>query len=100
MDRYCLPETQKLLIGNKSDIPVASRQAEASKAQVPSSVWTRLIVLTLPEKKKKALARDCDNIPFLETSAKNNQNVDEVFMEMAKLIKGVKDRKKGIGLGS
>lgn len=34
VDRYCLPETQKLLVGNKSDIPVASRQAEAAKAQV------------------------------------------------------------------
>jgi len=73
--RYCKDDAQQVLIGNKVDLPAAERQADVGKAQ--------------------AIARDCDNIPYLETSAKTGAGVDEAFMALIKLIKALKLRKEG-----
>ena len=66
IDRYATEGVNKLLVGNKSDL-VAKRQVDTASA--------------------KDLA-DGLSIPFLETSAKNAENVERSFMTMASEIKG------------
>ena len=55
---------EKLLIGNKCD-------------------WEARRVV--PKEKGESLA-DSQNVPFLETSAKTNYNIDEAFEKLARLI--------------
>jgi len=64
IERYAAEYVEKLLIGNKSDL-------------VPKKVVEYSIA--------KEFA-DSLNIPFLETSAKDSTNVDEMFYTMTKLI--------------
>ncbi|KAF9650880.1 ras-domain-containing protein [Thelephora ganbajun] len=64
IERYAADYVEKLLIGNKSDL-VAKKVVEYSIA--------------------KEFA-DSLNIPFLETSAKDSTNVDEMFYTMTRLI--------------
>jgi len=64
IERYAADYVEKLLIGNKSDL-VAKKVVEYSIA--------------------KELA-DSLEIPFLETSAKDSTNVDEMFYTMTRLI--------------
>jgi len=66
IDRYATEGVNKLLVGNKSDL-VAKRQVDTASA------------------KDRA---DGLSIPFLETSAKNAENVERSFMTMASEIKG------------
>ncbi len=61
MNRYASEGTCKLLVGNKSDI-------EAKRA--------------VPYETAKQYA-DSLAIPFLETSAKNANNIEEAFLTMA-----------------
>jgi len=65
IDRYATEGVNKLLVGNKSDL-VAKRQVDTAAA--------------------KDFA-DSLSIPFLETSAKNAENVERSFMTMASEIK-------------
>jgi len=65
IERYAADYVEKLLIGNKSDL-IAKKVVEYSIA--------------------KEFA-DSLNIPFLETSAKDSTNVDEMFYTMTKLIR-------------
>lgn len=62
IDRYAAENIDKLLIGNKSDL-VSKKVMEYSIA--------------------KELA-DSLNIPFLETSAKDSTNVEEMFLTMTR----------------
>lgn len=64
IDAHAASDVQKLLLGNKSDLD--------SKRAVQMDDGQRLA--------------DSQGIPFLETSAKSNVNIDEAFMTMAKLI--------------
>jgi len=64
IERYAADYVEKLLIGNKSDL-VAKKVVEYSLA--------------------KEFAESL-NIPFLETSAKDSTNVDEMFYTMTRLI--------------
>jgi Ras-related protein Rab-1A len=65
IDRYACENVNKLLVGNKSDL-------EAKRA--------------VPTEEAKEFA-DSLGIEFLETSAKNADNVDKAFMMMASQIK-------------
>jgi Ras-related protein Rab-1A len=65
VERYASPNTLKLLIGNKSDLN-----------------HKRVI----PYEQGLAYAKDLD-IPFIETSAKNNNGIKEAFETMAREIK-------------
>jgi len=65
IDRYAGENVNKLLVGNKSDL-VEKRQVDTETA--------------------KAYAGEI-NIPFLETSAKENTNVEDAFKTMAADIK-------------
>ena len=66
IDRYATQNVNKLLVGNKLDLDdkraVSTEEAEAFAKE--------------------------RGIPFLETSAKDDKNVDAAFMRMAKEIKG------------
>lgn len=62
IERYAAEHTDKLLIGNKSDL-VSKKVVEYSIA--------------------KELA-DSLGIPFLETSAKDSTNVEEMFLTMTR----------------
>mmetsp|Transcript_24290 Transcript_24290/g.26984 ORF Transcript_24290/g.26984 Transcript_24290/m.26984 type:complete len:201 (+) Transcript_24290:25-627(+) len=63
IEKYCSGSVQKLLVGNKSDLPKAVPTATA-----------------------EGFANERD-VLFMETSAKNNTNVDETFLKLASLIK-------------
>ncbi|CAM9190490.1 unnamed protein product [Chrysoparadoxa australica] len=65
IDRYACEQVNKLLVGNKSDL-------DAKRA--------------VPYETAKEFA-DSLGIEFLETSAKNAENVDKAFMMMASQIK-------------
>jgi len=69
IDRYAAEDVDKLLIGNKSDL-VSKKVVEYSIA--------------------KELA-DSLSIPFLETSARNTINVDQMFLTMARQIQDRND---------
>jgi GTPase SAR1 family protein len=85
IERYAADNVEKLLIGNKSDL-VGKKVVEYSIAKVcvlpptfPSTNRTPAFFW------KQGLA-DSLNIPFLETSAKDSTNVDQMFYTMARLI--------------
>ena len=84
IERYAADYVEKLLIGNKSDL-VAKKVVEYSIANVcllpaasPLADWVPVLL-------KQELAESL-NIPFLETSAKDSTNVDEMFYTMTRLI--------------
>jgi len=62
--QHASSDVEKLLIGNKCD-------------------WEGRRVVS--KEKGETLARS-QNIPFLETSAKTNYNIDEAFEKLARLI--------------
>eukprot|EP00690_Seculamonas_sp_ecuadoriensis_P001621 EC815085.1.p2 GENE.EC815085.1~~EC815085.1.p2 ORF type:complete len:205 (+),score=97.36 EC815085.1:36-650(+) len=64
IEQHASKNVDKILIGNKCDLPNR----------------------TVATEKGEALARDF-NISFMETSAKNNINVDHAFIEIARLVK-------------
>lgn len=64
IDRYATEGVQKLLIGNKSDMENRAIEAEQARAFAAER-----------------------GIPFIETSAKNAENVEQAFQEMAKRLK-------------
>jgi len=85
IERYAADYVEKLLIGNKSDL-IAKKVVEYSIAKVSLSL------LCYRFRVDQVLARiqefaDSLNIPFLETSAKDSTNVDEMFYTMTKLIR-------------
>lgn len=65
IERFAGPEVNKMLVGNKSDM-VSKKQVDYSQA--------------------KEFA-DSLNIPFFETSAKDNQNVEQAFLDLTRDIK-------------
>jgi len=65
IDRYACENVNKLLVGNKSDLESTRK---------------------VPTEQAKEFA-DSLNIDFLETSAKNSQNVEKAFTTMASQIK-------------
>ncbi|BFZ00086.1 hypothetical protein BsWGS_03125 [Bradybaena similaris] len=64
IDEHANEDVEKMILGNKCDMD--------DKRQVPTS-------------RGEAIARE-HNIPFLETSAKANINVDKAFMSLAQAI--------------
>mmetsp|Transcript_11607 Transcript_11607/g.16472 ORF Transcript_11607/g.16472 Transcript_11607/m.16472 type:complete len:203 (-) Transcript_11607:197-805(-) len=76
IERYACENVNKLLVGNKSDL-------ESKRA--------------IPAEEAKEFA-DSLGIDFLETSAKNAENVEKAFMMMASQIKGrMKTQPTGAG---
>lgn len=65
IDRYAKHDVSRFVVGNKSDL-------EAQRA--------------VPKETGQGFAASL-GVPFLETSAKNSENVGELFTEMAKEIK-------------
>uniref|UniRef100_H3CBZ9 small monomeric GTPase n=1 Tax=Tetraodon nigroviridis TaxID=99883 RepID=H3CBZ9_TETNG len=61
IERYACEDVSRLLVGNKSDL-LAQKVVDAAAAQDLAS---------------------CLKIPFLETSAKNSENVEKVFLTLA-----------------
>jgi len=78
IDRYAVENVDKLLIGNKSDL-VNKKVVEYSIA--------------------KELA-DSLSIPFLETSAKDSKNVEQMFLTMTKQIQERTAAAHGSGAGA
>ena len=64
IEQHASKNVDKILIGNKCDLPNR----------------------TVPVDKGEALAKDF-NIPFMETSAKNNVNVENAFIAIARMVK-------------
>ena len=64
MERYAGSSVQKILIGNKCD---------RSDREITTDLG-------------KQFAQESD-MPFLETSAKNSHNIDELFLQLAKTLR-------------
>ena len=62
--KHASPDVERLLVGNKADME------------------SRRVV---PKERGEQLGQQ-QNIPFLETSAKTNNNIDEAFETLARLI--------------
>lgn len=71
MERYAGNSVHRILIGNKSDRTDREITAELGKQ----------------------FAQEND-MPFLETSAKNSNNIDELFLQLAKTLRDVHVDKK------
>jgi len=65
-----------ILVGNKSDLGPSKREVESDEGEA------------------KALSWDC---PFLETSAKEGDNVDKAFEELTKLCLTYREKEKSVG---
>mmetsp|Transcript_21166 Transcript_21166/g.25470 ORF Transcript_21166/g.25470 Transcript_21166/m.25470 type:complete len:203 (+) Transcript_21166:253-861(+) len=76
IDRYASENVNKLLVGNKSDLPTKKVDYQTAKAYA-----------------------DEIGIPFLETSAKNATNVEQAFMTMAAEIKNRMASQPAMGTG-
>jgi len=85
IERYAAEYVEKLLIGNKSDL-VSKKVVEYSIAKVCPWVARRWCLTERVSGFRKQEFADSLNIPFLETSAKDSTNVDEMFYTMTKLI--------------
>ena len=72
INRHCVENTQKIIIGNKSDLSDNKK-------------------VSYEEALKYA---DLLNVSFLETSAKNGTNVETIFLTVAKLLIDTKDYAK------
>lgn len=77
VNEHANDEAQLLLVGNKSDME------------------TRVVTADQGE----ALAKEL-GIPFIESSAKNDDNVNEIFFTLAKLIQEKIDSNKLVGVGN
>ena len=82
IERYAADYVEKLLIGNKSDL-VSKKVVEYSIAKVHTSP---IRLRFLADRLSKQELADSLNIPFLETSAKDSTNVDEMFYTMTRQI--------------
>jgi len=82
IERYAADYVEKLLIGNKSDL-VSKKVVEYSIAKVHASP---IRLRCLADRLSKQELADSLNIPFLETSAKDSTNVDEMFYTMTRQI--------------
>jgi len=85
IERYAADYVEKLLIGNKSDL-VSKKVVEYSIAKVYSSPICHSYFANQASGFRLQEFADSLNIPFLETSAKDSTNVEEMFYAMTRQI--------------
>ncbi len=66
IEKYAPPNIIKILVGNKSDVKLEDRQVEFEEA--------------------KSYSESNNFIKFYESSAKENINIDEIFIDLSKYI--------------
>lgn len=72
IERYAYGSIIKILVGNKADLEGSQERA-------------------VTKEKAQSYAADDLNIPYIETSAKTSENVNEAFMQLVEKIKEKKD---------
>ena len=81
--RYCNASVQKLLVGNKNDLPKAVPTVRIINFSSKILTW-----VSPSSAKRQSNSPTNADVMFMETSAKNNTNVDETFHEAGQPDKG------------